>query len=256
MSSKERDSGISPLHVPGSVTRFEARNLYYGEQYDHQALASFSIQLLNSLCVGDAISIYTDDEELLDWINSVLTRSFGGRHITEARTLKDLKIHRVSEREKSYIVLFKFLLWIYTYYERVSNEDEKTLLQQIITRIRNTNIIMYLVPSEKAKYRTILIPRLEYFFTRWIDKEEKRNALIRLRNNFYNFSSEMWEKGKDAQKIIEIFTDEYESFCHGLLKYGVPNHEKLREMINIVIDAQRKYGGKLIGMSFIREMSL
>ena len=253
MSSK-KTSGISPLHIPGSVTRDEARNLYYGEEYDRLALANFSLQLLRSICIGRAISIYTDDEELLDQIKDVFTRSFGKRHITEYQELEELKIHGPSEQEKPYIVLFKFLLWLYTHYKTVSDE-ERSLLQQILRRMRNTNITIYLVPAERAKYRTILIPKLELFFKRWIDKEKKRKALIHLRNNFYRFSSKGWRAGKDIQKIIEVFTNKYELFCHDLLKYGALNYEALREMINIIIDLQKTFK-EITGVSFIREMSL
>lgn len=254
MSSK-KSSGISPIHIPGSVTRNEARNLYYGEDYDRLALAGFSLQLLNSICIGRAVSIYTDDEELLDQIKEVLTRSFGKRHIIEYQELNELKIHGPSEQDKPYIVLFKFLLWLCTYYETVSDEG-RSLLQQILRRIRNTNITMYLVPGERAKYRTILLPKLEFFFTRWIDKEKKRRALIHLRDNFYNFSSNGWRAGKDVQKIIEVFTNKFELLCHDLLKYGVLSYEALREMINIIVDLQRTFKEIPIELSFVREMSL
>lgn len=252
----KKTSGICPLHIPGSVTRDEARNLYYGEEYERFALAEFSLRLLNSICIGRAISIYADDEELLDEIKEeVFTRIFGKRHITKSQELRELGIHGPLEQDKPYIVLFKFLLWLYTRYETVPDE-ERSLLQQILGKIRNTNITMYLVPRDRAKYRTILLPKLEFFFTNWIDKEKKRKALMHLRDNFYKFINRGWKAGKDIQKILEVFTNKYELFCQDLLKYGILSYETLREMVNIIVDLQRKFKETLIGVSFIREMSL
>jgi len=240
--------------MPGSVEQKEAMNLYYGESYDSSGLLNASLRVFKSIGIGKTIGMYIEDPELMEWVKIILTRTFGSKHLDQ-NALKELKIHGPSELDKPHIILIKFLIWLYKYYDTCADGRVKNLLQNVLGRIKQTDIILYLTPGkDRVMYSTIPFPRLDIFFSNSMESAKRRNALISMRNTFYDLNRFGWSKGRKLQKILEVFTNKYEIVCHELLRSGYINHEVFRDMINIAIDLQKELN-RIMTFSFIKDFS-
>lgn len=252
---------LRPLHAPGSVSRNEARNLYFREVYNKQALSQLGTWLLSSICVGKSFAVFFKNETLRDEMSTELLRNFKAFHIL-SRHLRKLCIHPL-EMNKPYLVFLKFLLWIYERYETESEADAKGRLHRILNLLKETEGIIYFAPGkDKAKYSTIPLPRLDFFLSNWLEVEKRKNALKRARDSLYYFmqdvirSAAKKKERKLAQDKLELLATYYDMFCTELLRSGFISYESLRRIINLVVELSDRYKDIYVNLSFFKELTL
>lgn len=250
----ERERDLRPLHVPGSVGRDEARNLYFGEEYDKGALYRLAMRLLESVCFGSNIAIYFDNQELREDIRKIFLREFGSCHVV-GDNLNNLKVHPLETRSP-YIILMKFLLWLYKYIEA----DQQW--HRIIDLLEQTEGVIYLTPgNEKVNYSTIPLPRLDIFCVNWLMVAERRKALEEMKDSLFSFmreiekSAKKLKRQKAAQNELRVLVTYYDMLCFHLLQSGFINHEPLRRIIDIALGLSQSYGVDT-SFSFVRELTL
>ena len=73
----EASEGLRHIHVPGSVARREARNLYFGEKYSENGLLEMALHLCGSIAIGNAMAIYSEDEELMQGLKRIIATYLG-----------------------------------------------------------------------------------------------------------------------------------------------------------------------------------
>jgi hypothetical protein len=234
---KSNISGLSPIHAPGALSPKEAFNLYYGERHTDLARLLVARRFLRARCIGDFVGVFINDPVIEDYLSDLFMRDQLGEIHIPRENLGVLGIHRPSEADKPHIVFLKFLLWLY---DKILEEKKLDLIE----RLGGSEIILYFTPPRGSpeKSKTILLPSLDSFIGAWLDIDEKRSTLLRMRDSFYRFSREMWGRGRDAQDTIRLFAKMYEMFSFDLMRTGYANHTILKNMVSIVIDAREKYG--------------
>jgi hypothetical protein len=244
---------LRPLHAPGSVSRNEARNLYFGEVYSGQALSQLGTQLMNSICIGSNVAVYFDNQDLREDIHEELIREFGSHHVLN-RDLSRLRIHLVENREP-YLVFMKLLLWLY---ERV---EAQKLLYRIVDLLKETEGTIYFAPGkEKINYSTIPLPRLDLFLSGWLETARRRKTLKGMRDSLYFFMQGIEESArrvgelKVTQNKLSLFVMHYNTFCAYLLRSGSISHESLRWIINLILELSDRYKVNVY-LSFIKELT-
>ncbi len=247
----KRSKDIRPEHAPGSVSRGEARNLYFGEFYNSKALYKLGTQLMNSICIGRDIAIYFDNQDLREDVREELIREFDAYHIL-GKDLSRLKIHQ-TERREPYLVFMKFLLWLY---EHIEVER----LYHIVDLLKETQGIIYFAPGrEKVNYSTIPLPRLDFFFTNWLEVNERRKTLEKIRDELYSFIQKIENNARRIRELqiarnkIGLLTTYYNALCAYLLRSSFINHECLRSIIDIVLELSDRYKVD-VSLSFVKDL--
>jgi len=258
--AERRQGDITHLQVPGSVAYQEARNLYYGERYAENALFSLSEQTMSSMCLGMNIAVYFANEELQEMLRRSLEIKFGSSHVLE-ENLKKLRIYRGVEDGRPYIAFIKFLLWFYEEYEK-TEEDKKDDFRYILELLKETEGIIYFVPGqERERYSSVPIPRLDFFFSRWIDIEENRKTLIGLCNILYDFirdvlkSAHRNRKERIAKEKLDLLMSCYDALFAQLLKFGTVNYEYVRKGIEFTIELSDQFNVP-VSLYFTRRLLL
>jgi hypothetical protein len=258
--TKDVESGIRPFHAPGSVAYKEARNLYFGEKYESEALSQMSTHLLNSFYIGRDVGVYLACEELRKDIDDILSKRFGVVGIPPEDLERELRIHNL-ERNKPYILFISFLIFLYETWEKETNAKEKEKFTRILSILKETEGVIYFTPSkDKAKYSTMPIPRLDFFFSRWLESEKERKILLKMKEEFYVFIRDVMINAKRireervAQNSLELFVTYYDMVCAELLRSSLISHELLRRIADLVIELSERYNVDT-RLSFIRELT-
>jgi len=253
-------SDLRPLHAPGSVSRDEARNLYFGEIYTKHVLLQLGTQLLSSICIGENFGVYFTDEKLRDEMWTELLRNFGTSHIL-SQHLHRLYIYWL-ERDKPYIVFIKFLLWLHERYEIETAATEKERLYRILNLLKETDGIIYFAPGvDKAKYSTIPLPRLDFFFSNWLDVKKRKDTLKRMRDSLYYFmqniirSATRKNERKTAQNRLALLATYYDMFCAELLRSGFIRYEPMRRIIDLMVELSNRYKDVHVNLFFVKELT-
>jgi len=254
---KSAKKGISPLHVPGSVTHDEARNLYLEESYNDQALLQSAHRVLSSICIGDDIAIYFASDELRDALNEDLRRTLGLRHVVDENLL-NLKVYPRIEEDKPYLIFMKFLLWLRG---RAEVSEEKKRLSRILDLLRETEGTIFFTPDrERMKYSTIPLPKLDAFFLYWLDIEERRRVLVQMRNELYRFMDDVLNSAgkvgerKKAKNELELLAVAYDIFSRELIRSSFIVHEPVRRIVDIVVELSLRYGVSA-NLHFLRNLT-
>ena len=258
--TKDVESGIRPFHAPGSVAYKEARNLYFGERYGGKALSQLSTRLLSSFNIGDDVGVYLNCEELRKDVDDVLNKEFGVGGIP-TEDLGRLYIHKL-ERNKPYILLISFLIFLYETWEKETNAKGKEKFTRILSLLKETEGVIYFTPDrDKAKYSTLSIPRLDFFFSRWLESEKERRILSRMKKEFYNFMQNVMKNARKigeeraAQNSLELFATYYDMICTELLRSSLISPELLRRIVDLVIELSERYTINT-SLFFIRELTM
>lgn len=246
-SIRKSKEGLRPFIIPGSITRGKAFNLYYGEKFEGKELVQLASALLNSICIGDSIAIYLEGgeiENIVDEIKErVLMRKFRARHID--RELFSEFIIRPAESDKPYIVLAKFLLKLMEFYKEALKEsraDEMEILRRIISDIKESYGLLYVVPDFKGGRFVIPLPRLDRFIGSWLENDDRRKVIKGFLYSLYNFLREASSKARREKKTSIIDTAEkilvnyLELFLKTLIEYDTIHWQALRAIIDILLE--------------------
>ncbi|MCS7105604.1 MAG: hypothetical protein NZ954_08620 [Thermofilaceae archaeon] len=243
----EAKKGLRHIHAPGSVSRDEALNLYFGESYTHELLSNLSSRLCNSIALGDDMGIYTDDEELTLNLQQLI-QGFGSSFKIDTEDLqKNFEIESY-ELSYPYIVFTKFILKLASMlYEEET--DKKELLHSILDRLKQASITIFFMPNwEKEKWSILALPRLEFFFDRWIYDEEGRkklNSFMESINYLIRNVLETAKKLKDKKKamdMIDLLMIQCDLLLRNLLVHGEVEFQALRRIMELTLDMSSRYG--------------
>jgi len=236
----ESEKGLRHIHAPGSVTKGEARNLYFGERYNADILLNMALRQCSSLFVGNDIGISFEDEEFYRDLTRMLERKYGSTIELPAHELGISKY----EYRRPYTVLVKFFLWLYQKYDE-ENFEEKEFLRILLDRLKNTSITLYFIPGkEKDKWCLISIPRIDQFASRWLEDKEQRTKLEELDLKLNIFISELIKKAgrqREIENIVELIMHNYELLSQQLLLFGTVEYASLRNIINLVTELAIRY---------------
>jgi len=236
----ESEKGLRHIHAPGSVTKGEARNLYFGERYNADILLNMALRQCSSLFVGNDIGISFEDEEFYRDLTRMLERKYGSTIELPAHELGISKY----EYRRPYTVLVKFFLWLYQKYDE-ENFEEKEFLRILLDRLKNTSITLYFTPGkEKDKWCLISIPRIDQFASRWLEDKEQRTKLEELDLKLNIFISELIKKAgrqREIENIVELIMHNYELLSQQLLLFGTVEYASLRNIINLVTELAIRY---------------
>jgi hypothetical protein len=251
---------LKPEHAPGSVSRTEAGNLYFGEGYNEQTLVQLATQLSDSTCIGQNFGVYFSNSELRDDLKRELISSFGKEHITSPGDLHKLFIEPQLESDKPYLLLLKLLLWLYRRYLEEPEATRKGSLRRMCQLLRETDGVLYFTPGlERMKWATIPLPRLDIFFSRWLDADERRRSLQEMSHGLYHFIGDVrravTKKAEPAvQNKFELLVTYYDMFCAQLLRSGTIPDEVLRRIVDIVMELSDQCGVS-INLSFVKGLT-
>jgi hypothetical protein len=230
---------IRPIHIPGSVSCGEARNLYFGF-YQTDVLLELGKHTLNSICIGPNIAVYFFDDELMGLLRFFASRKFGEHHILKRENLMRIKISLLEENQP-YIVLTKFILWMSEFLDQVIEEEERNLCEKILRLLRQTEGVIYVTPgNEKVKYTTLQLPNLDFFFSHWIEKKERRMVLLEARNSLFDFLLELTRVEKESKRV-EVIVSAYENLCENLLKRACVAYESLNKIVCHVLELSAQH---------------
>ena len=252
-SLKVSGGDLRPLHAPGSVSRNEARNLYFGEVYSVHALSKLGKWLMRSICIGPNIAVYFNNQDLREDIQEELIREFGSYHVLN-RDLSRLKINRTENREP-YLVFIKFLLWLY------GHMKVGRLSPHIVELLKQAEGVIYLAPGkDKVNYSTIPLPELDFFFSNWLEITERRKTLERMRDSLYFFMQDVEKNARRARELkvarnkLNLLITHYNALCAYLLRSSFISHEILRWIINLILELSDRYNVD-ISLSFVKELT-
>jgi hypothetical protein len=244
--------GLRPVHGPGCAGRTEARNLYFGENYNQTQLQQLAYETLSSICFGYSVSFYFEDEKFQLIIRRRLANQ-GAEHFD----LGELKV-LPSENDKPHVILVKFILWLYEEFQR-QNSEEKNLLKVIIQKLKETTGKIYVAPGkEKEEYLTLPLPSLHFFVSWWIEKEEKRTALYKMMNEMFNFYQEVRKEARrrklenKVENSSKILANELEILCKHILETGMVEYNSLRRIEDMLVELSLNFE-KPLHLASIRE---
>ncbi len=244
----EHSKGLRPLHAPGSVTYGEARNLYFGEQYDQAELYRLASRLCKSIAIGNTLSVYSDDEELMSSLREILASYLQSGISMEPAIIGASTL----EVDKPFAVTMKFLLWIKEKSLSEQDSEKRRVLNKIVDRLKRASVTIFFAPGrEKAKWRTLFIPRLDLFFTSWLDNDKRRQLLRNLIDSIINSSERIVRaasrRGQRAKvrRQIELVMHYYEMLCERLLEFGVIDYQSARNIVNLLTELAMQYDVKL-----------
>ncbi|MEM4949574.1 MAG: hypothetical protein QW392_10175, partial [Candidatus Jordarchaeales archaeon] len=103
------------------------------------------------------------------------------------------------------------------------------------------------------------LPRLDFFFSMWLDIESRRKTLANMVRSLYDFMCSVIKIASRkremavVQKKLDLLTKYYDSFCAQLIKTGFVDFGSLRQMIDVLIELSNRYGIS-VSSSFVREL--
>ncbi|MEM2169765.1 MAG: hypothetical protein QW186_08215 [Candidatus Bathyarchaeia archaeon] len=234
--------GLGHIHAPGSVAKSEARNLDFGERFAADDLYKLALRLCSSIAFGESIGIYSEDESFMRKMRQLIeSLGFGLPFRIEEKKLKEIGIQE-HDRDHPYVVLLKFIMWLRDRIDVEENPEKRKICLSILDMLRSNTISMFFMPEEKERWRTISIPRLDFFISNWIQRDEKRKDLKALVDNIDIFVRDALRKlrekkeVKKAKNTIDMLMNNYEILCRQLIEYGVPDFYALRNIMDIVVD--------------------
>jgi hypothetical protein len=101
--------------------------------------------------------------------------------------------------------------------------------------------------GDKTKWRTINMPRLDFFIKNWLESEETtRNfeMMITTINDFLNLAlreARTENELEKARNIVDLIMQNYEMLFQRLLEYGVPDYYSLKNMIDLMVELGIRY---------------
>ncbi|RLE79332.1 MAG: hypothetical protein DRJ52_08635 [Thermoprotei archaeon] len=259
----DASKGLRRYHVLSSLALSETRNLYFGESFRKEQLLELTEKFLRSVGIGNRISVYFERGVLADVqenLRHLILERFprGGGHILR-EDLRELRIHEL-ESSKPYIVLTKFLLWLYDNYDMEKDPEKKRLLEQIIDDLKGSAGMLYFMPSSKSEWRIIAIPSLNIFTLLWLENPERRKVLEMFCEQTFIFFDKVLrragrEEGKKAENELEILANALELFYKDLVEVGRVNFGALRTLIDQVIYLSQSFRVPL-SLSFIKYLTM
>jgi len=245
----EASEGLRHIHVPGSVARSEARNLYFGERYNSDGLLEMASRLCSSIAIGNAVAIYSEDEELMQGLRRIIASYLGNEvsiDLTNRKVSRTLNISRF-EMERPFAILIRLLLWIKKMSVTEQDKDRKMLLFSIITHLRYAPITIFFMPSERARWRMITIPRLDPFFSVWLDDDEHCKNLENLLNSIVQQAGRLIREANrrgerlKAENAIKLVMYHYELLCERLLEFGSIDSYSARRIVDQLMELAIHY---------------
>lgn len=241
--------GLRQYHVPGSVALSEARNVYYGEEFEKEQLLSLAERFLRSICVGNWVAVYFEKNALSriqdDLRHLVMERFPEGRGHVPPNALGSLEIS-VIESDRAYIVFSKFLLWLYRNYDAERDPERRRLLEQIINDVRDSTGILYLMPRNKSEYMLIAIPSLNIFTATWLEDRERRRVLESFSERTYRFIVRVLRAARGgerrkAENELKILANSLELFYRDLVETGSIGYQPLRGVVDQIVYLSQRY---------------
>jgi hypothetical protein len=238
----EAEKGLRNIHLPGSVARTEALNLYFpGEKYTTEKLSELTLKLCNSIAIGKSLGLFSENLELMKELRQLSSQYFGKPYKID--NLEDLDI---SEYESNYpfATLLGFLMWLAMKYDQTVG-DERELLNSILNELKKSSIILYFIPGgEREKWGTISVPNLDAFINNWLLDRNNRNSIQDLRKSINSIINVVKKAGKDRTKlnnITQILMNYYEPLCQRLIYYGDLDLYAVRRILDIIIELSAEY---------------
>jgi hypothetical protein len=238
----EAEKGLRNIHLPGSVARTEALNLYFpGEKYTTEKLSELTLKLCNSIAIGKSLGLFSENLELMKELRQLSSQYFGKPYKID--NLEDLDI---SEYESNYpfATLLGFLMWLAMKYDQTVG-DERELLNSILNELKKSSIILYFIPGgEREKWGTISVPNLDAFINNWLLDRNNRNSIQDLRKAINSIINVVKKAGKDRTKlnnITQILMNYYEPLCQRLIYYGDLDLYAVRRILDIIIELSAEY---------------
>jgi hypothetical protein len=238
----EAEKGLRNIHLPGSVARTEALNLYFpGEKYTTEKLSELTLKLCNSIAIGKSLGLFSENLELMKELRQLSSQYFGKPYKID--NLEDLDI---SEYESNYpfTTLLGFLMWLVMKYDQTVG-DERELLNSILNELKKSSITLYFIPGgEREKWGTISVPNLNAFINNWLLDRNNRNSIQDLRKAINSIINVVKKAGKDRTKlnnITQILMNYYEPLCQRLIYYGDLDLYAVRRILDIIIELSAEY---------------
>ncbi len=242
--------GLRHIHAPGSASRKEARNLYFGEKFMEITLYELASKLCSSIALGDSIGIYSEDDDFMLKMRQLIESSFGPPFKIERDKLREIGV-QMSNLNYPFVVFLKFVLWLKNQIDVEESQEKKGLYLSLLSKLQYATISIFFMPPNREKWCTIALPRLDFFINNWIQNEKSRRNLEALITNIDNFINASLRKSrkegemKKARNIVDLLMSSYEIFCRRLIEYGVPELYALRNIMDIMIDLGTRYNIKL-----------
>ncbi len=243
--------GVRPIHVPGSIASSEIPNLYFGEKYDERSLGEMSLRLIRSICIGNSVAAYLEGgtlEDLLEVIKEDILRNYGvgERHILE-NGLKELKISGI-ESSRPYIVLVKFLIWLFEKYDEERDEKMKSLLEAVIKDLKVAYGLIYFTPGgTKEDWNTMVLPRLERFISGWLEDSRRRAVIRDFAWGLYRFVGAVFERAgrlretDKARNMLDLLFNYVDIVLKQMVETGKIVWEPLRRVVDLIVEISLRY---------------
>jgi flagellar biosynthesis chaperone FliJ len=238
------EQGLRHLHAPGNVAKSEGINLYYSkESYTKDTLYKMASRLCDSITLGDDIGVYTDDEDLMEKLRELVKETFNESFRID---LNKVNIDK-DETSYPYITFLKFILYLKKIELTTKEESIKILLQKILEGLKRSPIYLFFMPGgEGERWATIILPRLDLFIEKWVEKDELRERLDNLNDNISTFIQlARKKKEKKIENYIDLLRNNYEILCYNLIAYGIPEYYSMRNILDIMLEISLIYDIKL-----------
>ena len=142
----------------------------------------------------------------------------------------------------------KLLLWLWKRFYGEEDVGRRELLQALITGIRRSGAVVYFMPGkDKVHWRTIAIPRLDFFISRWLEDEKERMKIEEMAENLGDLlgklSNSARKKGEQrvAENMINLLLKAFEEFAQKMIESGVPDPRALHELVALCIESTTRY---------------
>ncbi len=239
----KKTSDLRPLNIPGSVGINEVPNLYYStESYSEEEKAMLFMQLLEAIPITDSLFIKFHDDTLHNHIKRIIYSRYSS--ISDLST--ELRLSKW-ERIYPYILLIRFISWIYEEVLKV----EKDTLTQILQLLRDSSGIIYVIPKNRSEnreeYRAEVFPQLTLFINTWMNNEINRKRLINMLNFFSSVAKGSYKKAKSKKMVsdrIKIMYNYLEIVARRMISYGDVSWESIRKALDIALELVLEYNLK------------
>jgi len=249
--------GLRHIHAPGSVSRKEAMNLYFGEKFVVNDLYRLASRLCSSIAFGDSIGIYSENEVFMRNMRQLIESfGFGLPFRIERDKLREIGIQEY-DLDHPYVVLLKFIMWLRNQIDVEEDLEKREICLSILNMLQSATINMFFMPPDKEKWCTIYFPRLDFFINNWIQRNEVRKSLEALVNNIDTFiraalrESRRKKEIEKVRNVVDLLMNNYEILCRKLIEYGVPDFYALRNLMDLAVDLSIRYDIKLHFKSLI-----
>jgi len=234
----QSEKGIRPAMMPGSVSRDEAVNLYYGdESYSADDTVQLALTLLKSIKVGQNVSVYFENG-FGDYINEI--SKHGGFDMEDIGATK-------SESSYPFVTLVHLLIFVYEKAGEDRSEVEQLMLQ--------TGGVLYLTPgTEHEKYMTFAVPSLRAFLHGWLMDEKKRNSLKKMFKAANGIGNGSFARNKEVRGDLDKMYNYLEIIATHLIDNGSIPWQTLRQLIDSLISEAFDLDARWVYLGFVRDM--